>query len=454
MIIDKIYKAIEEVGGKPYRVGGSVRDQIMGHAPKDVDTEVYGISANTLIYVLSKFAPVNTVGASFGVIKLRVGNEEFDFSMPRRDNKTGNGHRGFMVEVDPTMTVFEAAARRDYTINAISIAPDGTIVDPYNGVADLKAGILRHTSAAFAEDALRVLRGMQFAGRMELTTTRATAAMCYSVRDEYSTLAKERVWGEWYKWATKSTKPSMGLAFLYATKWVYLYPEIAHLIGLPQDPVWHKEGGVFQHTKHVCDAAAAIARREGLGEEDTAILVFGALAHDFGKPLTSKVSNKSGRIIAPAHAEVGEPIARDFMESIGAPAHITQAVAEMTLYHMRHLHGNPGKGTKAARRLAGKMTISPYMLSLIMAADQSGRPWTGEFMTNPDAVDFIAAMTEAKEQITPIFQGRDLIAMGMQPGKAMGVILRAIAEAQMEGTVTTKAQAQAMADAMVKVVGG
>jgi tRNA nucleotidyltransferase (CCA-adding enzyme) len=308
-MIERIYKAIQEAGGKPYRVGGSVRDQIMGHTPKDVDTEVYGISTDTLIAILARFGKVNAVGASFGVIKLRVGDEEFDFSLPRRDNKTGNGHRGFMVEVDHAMTVTEAAARRDYTINAISIAPDGTIVDPYNGVADLKAGILRHTSAAFAEDPLRVLRGMQFAGRMNLTTTRETAAMCFSVRGEYDTLAKERVWGEWLKWATKSIVPSKGLEFLYATKWVYLYPELSALIGVPQDPIWHPEkNGVWGHTKHVCDAAAAIARREGLNEEDTAILVFGALAHDQGKPNTTKRSEASGRWIAPAHPEIGEPL--------------------------------------------------------------------------------------------------------------------------------------------------
>lgn len=445
MMIERIYKAIQAAGGTPCRVGGSVRDQFRGITPKDIDTEVYGISADTLVAILARFGKVNAVGASFGVIKLRVGEEEFDFSLPRRDNKTGTGHRGFMVEVDHAMTVTDAAARRDFTINAISIAPDGTVIDPYNGVADLKAGILRHTSAAFAEDPLRVLRGMQFAGRMNLTTTRETAAMCFSIRDEYPTLAKERVYGEWFKWATKSIMPSKGLEFLYATKWVYLYPEISAMIGVPQDPIWHKEGGVFQHTKHVCDAAAAIARREGLSEEDTAILVFGALAHDMGKPITSKISTKSGRIIAPAHPEVGESIARDFMHSIGAPEHIVQAVSELTLFHMRHLHGNPGKNTNAARRLAGKMTISPYMLGLIMEADQSGRPWTGEFMTNPDAIEFVAAMTEAKAQIVPLFQGRHLIAMGMKPGKEMGIILKAIAEAQVEGIVTNFAEAQAMA---------
>lgn len=448
-IIEEIYKAIIEVGGTPYRVGGSVRDQFLGHTPKDIDTEVYGIAQEQLMAVLRQFGRVDATGVKFEVIKLWVDGKDYDFSMPRRDSKNGRGYKGFMVEADPTMTVAEAAWRRDYTINAISIAPDGTVVDPYNGVEDLKAGILRHTSAAFAEDPLRVLRGMQFCARMELTVTRETAAMCFSIRDEYNEIVKERVWGEWYKWATKGITPSMGIKFLVSTGWVYLYPELSDLIGVKQDPIWHKEGSAFVHTEHTCDAAAAIARREGLNEEDTAILVFGALCHDYGKATTSKRSEASGRWIAPGHPEAGFEPAIAFMRSIKAPEHIVQAVAELTLYHMRHLHGNPGRNTKAARRLAGKMTISPYMLGLIMEADQSGRPWTGEFMTNPDAVDFIAGMTEAKAQIKPLFQGRDLIAMGMKPGVGMGVILKAIAEAQVEGNVTTFAEAQAMAAGMI-----
>ncbi len=280
-VIDKVYAHIAQAGGRAYMVGGSVRDAVIGHEPKDIDTEVYGMDADLLIAILRNYASsVNTVGASFGVIKARIGNGEYDFSLPRRDNKTGQGHRGFMVDVDSSMTLAEAAGRRDYRINAISAervvteypcpvcngsgrgypgmdysgvcdecggqgateAPTVTLefIDPYDGMADLKTGVLRHTSAAFAEDPLRVLRGMQFAARMGLRVARETAALCYQIRDEYPTLATERVWGEWYKLATKGITPSLGMAFLYSTKWVYLYPELSALIGLAQEPEWHQ----------------------------------------------------------------------------------------------------------------------------------------------------------------------------------------------------------------------
>jgi tRNA nucleotidyltransferase (CCA-adding enzyme) len=200
MMIERIYKAIQEAGGIPYRVGGSVRDQFRGVAPKDIDTEVYDISKEKLMEILRRFGRVDVTGVRFEVIKLWIDGKDYDFSLPRRDSKSGRGHKGFVVKADAKMTVKEAAYRRDYTINSISIAPSGAIVDPYNGVADLEAGILRHTSASFGEDPTRVLRGMQFCARFDLTVTRETAAVCFGIRDEYETIAKEMVWTEWYKW--------------------------------------------------------------------------------------------------------------------------------------------------------------------------------------------------------------------------------------------------------------
>lgn len=449
--ISAIYSAIRQAGGNPYMVGGSVRDMVVGTQPKDVDTEVFGIAYAPLVEVLSHFGSVNAVGVSFGVIKLRTpSGNEYDFSLPRRDSKTGKGHKGFMVEVDHSMTIADAAKRRDYTINAISIDVDGNVVDPYNGLDDLRTRTLRHTSEQFGEDPLRVLRGMQFAGRMDLTVTDETAAICRDLRTEYDTLAQERIWGEWEKWAAKSVVPSQGLEFLNATSWVYQYPELAALIGVPQEPEWHPEGSVWIHTKMVCDAAAAIAIREGLNATQRATLVFGALCHDLGKPATTVV-NDSGRIVSPGHDREGVQPTITFMTSIGAPAAMIAEIAELTQYHMRHIGF---EGGKAARRLANQMTATtPQMLGWIMEADYNGRPWTGEFTMPEDGFDFIAsmtkAMTEAKEAIQPILMGRHLIEMGVKPGPKMGHILRLVQAAQVEGIVTDFEQAQAYARTLI-----
>ncbi len=154
--------------------------------------------------------------------------------------------------------------------------------------------------------------------------------------------------------------------------------------------------------------------------------------------------------LGPGHAEAGESIARAFMQRIGAPVGMTDAVCELTKYHMRHVGGVSGK---AARRLAREIkATTPAMLRRIMEADHSGRPWTGEFMVPASAVEFTEAMTAAVEAVKPLILGRHLIEMGMQPGRQMGQILRMVEEAQVEGVVVGYADAYAYAKGLVQAV--
>ena len=241
--LQPILSAIESAGGLPLIVGGAVRDQLLGYALKDIDIEVYRLSIEQLAEVLTPFGRLDAVGRSFGILKLRLpSGRDFDFALPRRESKIGAGHRGFLAAPDPTMTPREAAARRDFTINAMALTPAGEILDFFGGQADLHARILRHTTAAFAEDPLRVLRGMQFAARFDMRLAPETAALCRALLAEAPTLAIERIWGEWWKWAVKSVRPSAGLQVLAETGWIDLYPELLALIGCPQDPLWHPEG--------------------------------------------------------------------------------------------------------------------------------------------------------------------------------------------------------------------
>lgn len=199
-----VLKVLRQSGARPLEVGGAVRDALLGETkPKDVDIEVYGMgSMDQLAATLAPHGRADLVGKSYGVVKFfpqGKGAMDLDISLPRRDSKTGEGHRDFSVEVDPTMTMEEAFARRDYTLNALGYDyGTSTIVDHYGGVEDLKNGVLRHTSEAFAEDPLRVLRGVQFAGRYNLRFHPSTALLARDLATDkiYDSLARERIWGE------------------------------------------------------------------------------------------------------------------------------------------------------------------------------------------------------------------------------------------------------------------
>jgi tRNA nucleotidyltransferase/poly(A) polymerase len=242
--VNGILNDITQSGGRALIVGGAVRDAILGKSPKDIDFEVYGLSYDQLNNILSKYGKSDLVGQSFGVIKF-VGEDgsDFDFSLPRTDSKAGVGHKDFTVSVNSDLTPEQAASRRDFTINAISYNPlTGEIIDPYNGRQDLQNKVLRHTSDAFAEDPLRVLRGMQFASRFGFDIAPETAELANSIREEYKHLPKERIYEEFKKLVTKGIEPGKALDFLYTTGWSENFPEIHNLKDTPQEPEYHPEG--------------------------------------------------------------------------------------------------------------------------------------------------------------------------------------------------------------------
>jgi tRNA nucleotidyltransferase (CCA-adding enzyme) len=200
-------------------VGGAVRDRIRGESEfKDLDFEFYGPSSEELEEFLEELGTVKKCGKSFGVYKLRLGESDLDISLPRRESKTGKGHKGFTVECDEGLTPREAALRRDFTMNSVAMDIEtGEVIDPFGGTFDIGHGILRHTSEQFVEDPLRVLRGFQFCGRFDMEPTKETIELCRQLRPEYTELSRERVWVEWEKWCERSTVPSKGLKFLLKT---------------------------------------------------------------------------------------------------------------------------------------------------------------------------------------------------------------------------------------------
>lgn len=431
--------AIAELGGRVLLVGGSVRDLVLGVKPKDLDWEVHGVALERLALLLQGLGEVHEVGVSFGVLKVRLDGTEVDVALPRRESKSGRGHRGFSVEVDPDMAPREAAARRDFTWNAMAIDLNtGQFLDYFGGIEDLHRGILRHVGPAFAEDPLRVLRAMQFAARFGLDVHPRTARLCSELFDEYQHLAIERVWMEWAKWAEKGNVPSRGLVALQDTGWLAHYPELLAMVGCRQDPRYHPEGDVWIHTQLVCDAAARIAVRESIVGEDRLVLMFGALCHDLGKPATTVVHSDGG-ITSAGHAEVGGLLTTKFLEGIGFPVRLVPRVVSMVKEHMTHISIEAGGfGRNGIRRLARRLDAAGNTMSLLGAvveADYSGRPPLpgGHPVAMTRCLEEAAEMDILGRAPVPILLGRHLLELGLPAGPPIGRVLRAAMEAQLDG---------------------
>ncbi len=439
-------QTIRSAGGRPLLAGGCVRDWLLRLEPKDFDIEVYGLDYESLGRALAPLGATDLVGRSFGVLKLCLDGVEYDFSLPRRESKTGAGHRGFTVAPDPALTEAEAAARRDFTINAIAYDPFAErVIDPHGGAADLQQKTLRHTSAAFTEDPLRVLRGFQFAARFGLTMAPETVALCRSIRDTFKELPVERVWGEWDKWATKSLQPSLGLAVLRQTGWLILFNEIAALDSVPQEPEWHPEGDVFTHTGLCLDALAALpAWRQG-DAPTRRRLAFAVLAHDFGKATTTKQAERRGQLrwISPGHESAGGPLTETFLQRIGAPHDLAASVRPLVMHHLAHHHGQTHFRDTTVRRLARK--IAPATIDdliAVMMSDHLGRPP----LISHDTILRIEQLREVAQRLAlehtapqPIIMGRHLIALGLKPGPHFGPALEAAFESQLDGAFPDEA---------------
>jgi tRNA nucleotidyltransferase (CCA-adding enzyme) len=451
--------------GRPRLVGGGVRDWLLGRVAKDFDVEVAGASFDSLHRILSPFGATDVVGRSFGVIKVRSASSgaEYDFSLPRRESKTGAGHRGFAVAPDPSLSDAEAAARRDFTVNAIAWDPfTGELIDPHGGQRDLAARVLRHTSAAFVEDPLRVLRGFQFAARFDFTLAPETAALGRRIVDTFAELPVERIWGEWDKWATQSTKPSRGLTVLEETGWLKHFPAIAKLRGTPQEPEWHPEGDVFTHTQHCLDALASLDEWKSRNATRRRLLLFAMLAHDFGKPATTVRGEKRGAIrwISPGHEPAGGPIAKDFLRRIGAPLELDQPVSALVAHHLVHHHGNGEENysDSQVRRLARKLAPATIDdLALVMTADSLGRPPLQSPATHALIAELQAKARTLELQNAaprPLVQGRHLVALGQKPSPRFKPILDEAFEAQLDGAFSDEAGGTAWLQRRLQENGG
>jgi len=455
--VDAIANVIAAAGGRAMLVGGCVRDELMAVAHKDWDVEVYGIAPDKLRGILDAFGDVNIVGEAFTVYKI---GEDLDVSIPRRERKTGKGHRGFIVEGDPEMSFEEACSRRDFTINAILKDPlTGEIVDPTGGREDLEKRIIRHVSSAtFAEDSLRVLRAAQFAARFEFDIAPETVAICKTI--DVTDLPRERVWGELEKILLKAQSPSIGLKWLYDLGVVrQIFPELQSLVDVPQEPEWHPEGNVDLHTMMVADEARKLI--DDLPYEKKVTVMLAAVAHDLGKPPTTKFFD--GRWRSHNHDEAGIEPTMSFLDRFGIYTingyDVRHQVVQLVKYHLK-----PGEfykaeskspvGDGAFRRLARK--VEPDLLYRVAKADSLGRNpgWLPpEKRFGSEAQEwFIQKVRELeieKKAPDPILMGRHLIDLGLEPSPKFKQVLDAVYERQLDGKISTVDEALAAAKELI-----
>jgi tRNA nucleotidyltransferase (CCA-adding enzyme) len=428
-----IAHAVRDRGGRVFVVGGFVRDRLLGRRSDEIDVEVFGIAEPALKTLLERIGRVEAVGQQFAVYKMGP----VDVALPRRESKTGRGHKAFAVTGDPSMSFEDAARRRDFTINAISWDPlTDEYVDPFHGRADLQRRLLRAVDPqTFTDDSLRVLRALQFAARFDLAAEESTQRLCRDI--PLDDLPPERVWGEFEKLLLKAARPSIGFALareLEVTR--KLLPEMHALIDCPQEPEWHPEGDVWIHTLMVIDEAR---RRNGdLDRGRLAAVMLSAVCHDFGKPSTTAIID--GRIRSLGHEEAGVAPATALLDRLNVHSldnfDVRTQVLAITAHHLK-----PGAFHKvrdeltdgAFRRLALKVDME--LLARVAKADCLGR--TGEF--DCSAMDWFLDKSRAlgveHKPPAPILMGRHLLELGVAPGPRMGEVLKQVYELQLDGAV-------------------
>ena len=402
----KIAEKVNEIGGKTYFVGGCVRDFLMKKEPNDIDIEVFGVEEDKLKNILSKIGELKEITSSFDIYNLRGSN--LDITLPRSSNE---------YEADPFISEKEAAGRRDFTINSVmqNAFTDETL-DYYGGIDDINSKTIRTVSNdSFTDDPLRVFRMADFIARFNFVIEDSTKLLAEEV--DLSEIKKERVFEELRKALLKSDKPSIFFQTLREINQLsYWFPELEALIATEQNPQWHLEGNVWNHTMLVLDEAAKL--RE-IAEEPFAFML-SALFHDLGKAITTTI--KDGKIISHEHDVKGVSLTKDAIRRLTTNKKIIAYAASMTELHMKpNMLVAQKSSQKAFNRMFYK-SVCPHDLLLLAKADHLGR---GKFS---DYTETERKLKDALENYNTIMSkphvtGEDLIKAGVKPSEQFSELL-------------------------------
>jgi len=448
-VLTTVLLHLKELSFKSLIVGGSVRDAILGIEPKDIDIEVYGISYEKLKEVLQIYGSVNLVGKAFGVIKFNPVNvdngTDYDFSIPRKENKVGVKHQDFEITFDENMTIEQAAARRDFTFNSIAYDPlTFEVYDYYGGLYDIDNKIMRHTSDKFSEDVLRILRGMQFQARFGFELHPDTAAiMREMVRSgEIEKLPKERVFEEWMKWAEKGTKHDLIFNFLRESSLINCYRELEALKETIQDHIYHPEGDVEIHTSLCLAHMDKVIERENIVGKEKVILVMSILLHDIAKPYVTEEKFKRGRMVitSEGHEELGGDMCLVILPELGFHEELVTPISRLVENHLAGVNiasiKKESSRHKSVKKLSRKLFPATIkQLLYVMESDTNGRGGS-EHVVPIGAKELLEVAEEihvVEKQYEYMLMGRHLIEAGLKPSEKFGTILKASYEAQENG---------------------
>ncbi|MGX5174953.1 multifunctional CCA addition/repair protein [Aliikangiella sp. IMCC44653] len=306
-----------------YLVGGAVRDKLLDYPVIEQDWVVVGATPQQMLD-----QGYQQVGKDFPVFLHPQTHEEY--ALARTERKSGMGYHGFEIHTSPEITLEQDLIRRDLTINAIAMDSDGQIIDPYNGLSDIKNRVLRHISPAFSEDPLRVLRVARFAARyhhLGFTLAPETLALMRQLGEsgELNHLAAERVWKETSR-ALTERNPQVFFTTLRASHALtYWFTELDVLWGVPNPPKWHPEIDTGVHTMMVLEQAALLS--------SSATTRFAAVCHDLGKGITpsDKLPSHYG------HEKSGIPLIAKLCQRLKAPNEFKQLAQIASEFHL-HLH--------------------------------------------------------------------------------------------------------------------
>ena len=319
-----------------YQVGGAVRDELLGFDVKDRDWVVVGATPEQMTAQGYK-----AVGRDFPVFIHPETGEEY--ALARTERKTGPGYTGFAFDTSEEVTLEQDLERRDITINAIARDGNGNLIDPFNGRKDLEEKIIRHVSAAFVEDPLRVLRVARFAAQFNFAIAGGTQSLLkeISATDELETLAPERVWTETEK-ALQTAQPRRYFEVLReCAALAKLFPEIDRLFGVPQPERHHPEIDSGVHTLMVLEQATSLSA--------DAEVRFAALVHDLGKGTTPQQVLPKHH----GHEERGVALINNLCERLRIPNRYRELAVLVSRYHLDCHRINEMKATTVLRKLEG-----------------------------------------------------------------------------------------------------
>ena len=410
--VREVARVCQSRGGRAFVVGGWVRDALLGLSPKDADVEVYGLQPDGLRRALQTLGRVNCVGESFRVYKLtwyqNKIRHELDVSIPRRDKKIADGHKGFEIEGDPNATIEDAARRRDFTINAILCDPlNGEILDPFGGQSDLEQRLLKVVDAQhFGEDSLRVLRAMQFAARFDLEVEPQTVALCRSI--SLNDLPRERVWGEWEKLLLNAKNPSRGLVVAQQLRVLdQLHPYL--------ETAMNRRGELLLQT---LDGAAR--ERSVFDKPRQIALMIAALGSFLGWKATKQLLEDWN-----IHSLDGYDLRRNTIVLVGERKRARD-------WFRREKSGNRVLDQEF-RWLSSR--VQPRLVYHLARArgDVEAADWFWNRVCELDVCD---------APPSPLLMGRHLLEMGLKPGPHIGQIVQTVYAAQLAGDVSTLDEAK------------